>query len=315
VRTADSSPGSTTLSAQAEWSACTSKDGQHCNLGVYKSPGRSALPVTTPLGDSPAPVGSEARPVPQGSSYTRSPQLRCGPVIEGRSSSSRLVPSPTSDRADPGAFFQGAGGAVCEQAEYLLPALVLARGRQPPTGHRRAGPPVARPASICFSPDPAPPAGAVQGSGRGQGIDIDSPPLAQSAVGSRSSQYVSATALGVASTERPPKAGTQDSVSLPSGVVASQRLAPERCRLLASGLSDAVVATIQSARAVSTLALYMLKWRSFERWCAARQHDPINCALGVILEFLQQLFLSKCTWLPFQPATQALMAVLLAVTR
>ena len=70
---------------------------------------------------------------------------------------------------------------------------------------------------------------------------------------------------------------------------------PERWRLrawhlIASGLSDAVVATIQSARAVSTRALYTLKWRSFERWCAARQHDPINCALGVILEFLQQLF-------------------------
>src|SRR4029434_2407088 len=41
---------------------------------------------------------------------------------------------------------------------------------------------------------------------------------------------------------------------------------------------------------VSTRALYTLKWRSFERWCAARQHDPINCALGVILEFLQQFF-------------------------
>ena len=51
-----------------------------------------------------------------------------------------------------------------------------------------------------------------------------------------------------------------------------------------------MVATIQSARAVSTLALYTLKWRSFERWGAARQRDPVNCALGVILEFLQQLF-------------------------
>src|SRR4029434_8573446 len=100
VRAANSSPSSTTLSAQAEWSLCTSEDGQHCDLGVYKSPGRSALPVITPLGDSPALVASEACPVPQGSSYTRSPQLRCGPVIEGRSSSSRLVPSPTSDRSD-----------------------------------------------------------------------------------------------------------------------------------------------------------------------------------------------------------------------
>src|SRR4029434_8339071 len=73
----------------------------------YKPSRRSALPVTTPLGDSPAPVGSEARPFPQGSSYTRSPQLWCGPVIEGKSSSSRLVSSPTSDRTDLGAFFQG----------------------------------------------------------------------------------------------------------------------------------------------------------------------------------------------------------------
>src|SRR4029434_3395041 len=43
VRTADSSPGSTTLSAQTEWSACVSEDGQHCGLGVYKPSRRSAL--------------------------------------------------------------------------------------------------------------------------------------------------------------------------------------------------------------------------------------------------------------------------------
>src|SRR4029434_1320053 len=90
------------------------------------------------------------------------------------------------------------------------------------------------------------------------------------------------------SSERPPNAGAQDSVAPPS--VASQSLAPERCRLIASSLSDAVVATIQSGRAGSSRALYTLKWRSLERWCAARQHNPINCALGVILEFLQQLF-------------------------
>src|SRR4029434_3958182 len=91
----------------------------------------------------------------------------------------------------------------------------------------RAGPPVASPTPICFSPDPAPPAGAVQDCGRGQGIDIDSPPLAQPAVGGRSGRYVSAAALGAASTERPPNAGAQDSEAPPSGVVASQSLAPQ----------------------------------------------------------------------------------------
>src|SRR4029434_579092 len=240
VRTADSSPGSTTLSAQTEWVALSSDDGQHCALGVYKPSRRSALPVTAPLGEPPAPVGSGSRLFPQGSSYSRSPQLRDGPVVAGRPSSSRLVSTPSGDRTDLGAFFQGAGGPVCKQAEHLLPSLVLARGRQPPTGHRRAGPPVARSTPICFSPDPAPPACATQSSGRGQRIVIDSPLLAQPAVGSGSIQYVSATALGAASTERPPNAGAQDSVAPPSGVVASQSLAPWRCRLIASGLSDAV---------------------------------------------------------------------------
>src|SRR4029434_8021699 len=75
-------------------------------------------------------------------------------VSRGRPASSRLVPSPSGDRADLAAFFQGAGGHVCEQAEHLLPPLVLARGRRPPTQHRRAGPPVSEPAPICFPPIP-----------------------------------------------------------------------------------------------------------------------------------------------------------------
>ena len=157
--------------------------------------------------------------------------------------------TPSGDRADLAAFLQGPGGSVCQQTEHLLPSLVLARGRQPPTRHRRAEPTVAEPAPICVSPGSAPLAGAGQGSGRGQGIVIDSPPLAQPAVGSGSDQYVSATALGAASSERPPITGARDSLASPTRTVVSHGLAPERSRLLASGLSDAVVATIQSARA------------------------------------------------------------------
>src|SRR4029434_4001779 len=186
-------PGTATLSTQIKWSACVGEDGQHFGVGVYKPPRRSALPVTAPLGAPLAPVGSSSRPFPQGSPYSRPPQLRGGLVIKGRPSSRRLVSTPSGDRADLDAFFQGAGGPVCEQAEHLLPSLVLARGRQPPARHRRAGSPVARPTPIRFSPDSAPPAGAVQSSGRGQRFVIDSPPLAQPAVGSRSIQFVSAS--------------------------------------------------------------------------------------------------------------------------
>src|SRR4029434_6843884 len=177
----------------------------------------------------------------------------------------------------------------------------------------RAGPPVARPTPICFSPNSAPPAGAAQSSGRGQRIVIDSPLLAQPAVGSESIQYVSATALGAASTERPPNAGAQDSVA-PS--------AQDRCRLLASGLSDALVATIQSARAVSTRALYTLKWCSLNDGVLRVSMTPLTARWALFSNSYssclmrgRRLPLSKCTWLPFQPAMQALMAVLLAVTR
>src|SRR4029434_5780715 len=100
-------------------------------------------------------------------------------VIKGRPSSSRLVFTPSGDRADLAAFFPGAGGSVCKQTEHLLPSLVLARGRHPPTRHRRAELPVAEPAPICVSPGSAPPACAAQGSGRGQIIVIDSPPISR----------------------------------------------------------------------------------------------------------------------------------------
>src|SRR4029434_4729113 len=93
VRTTDGSPGSATLSAQTEWSACVSEDGQHLGGAVYTLSRRSALSVNAPLGEPPAPVSSGSCPFPQGSSYSRSPQLRGGPVVEGRPSSSRLVRS------------------------------------------------------------------------------------------------------------------------------------------------------------------------------------------------------------------------------
>src|SRR4029434_1660329 len=124
VRTASGFPGTAALSAHVKWSTCVSKDGQHFGI---------ALPVAVPLGEPLAPVGSGSHSFPQSSSYSRPPQLRGGPVIEGRPSGSRLVSTPSGDRADLAAFFQGPGGPVREQAEHLLPSLVLARGRQPPT--------------------------------------------------------------------------------------------------------------------------------------------------------------------------------------
>ena len=67
-------------------------------------------------------------------------------------------------------------------------------------------------------------------------------------------------------------------------------LAPERARLLESGLSDAVIETVQAARATSTRSLYTLKWRVFSTWCRDRGCDPLVCPIGEVLAFLQHLF-------------------------
>lgn len=51
-------------------------------------------------------------------------------------------------------------------------------------------------------------------------------------------------------------------------------LAPEREMLLALGLPEPKVATIQHARATSTRAAYSRKWQVFITWCVSHQLDP-----------------------------------------
>lgn len=63
-------------------------------------------------------------------------------------------------------------------------------------------------------------------------------------------------------------------------------LAPESDR---AGLSAQVVQTIQAARAGSTIASYKVEWLGYQRWCEERRLDPLTCAVGEILSFLQHL--------------------------
>lgn len=55
------------------------------------------------------------------------------------------------------------------------------------------------------------------------------------------------------------------------------------------GLPPSVVATIQSARAPSTLRLYDLKWRVFERQCERRELVSFQCSIPAVLFFLQEM--------------------------
>ncbi len=59
-------------------------------------------------------------------------------------------------------------------------------------------------------------------------------------------------------------------------------------RALIINLPVEVQETIASARAPATRKLYSSKWGVFESWCLARAIDPVNCPVGLVLEFLQE---------------------------
>ena len=55
------------------------------------------------------------------------------------------------------------------------------------------------------------------------------------------------------------------------------------------GLSPAVLATLQEARAPSTRALNAGRWERFSQWCATTGLSPVSCGTQGVLLFLQSL--------------------------
>lgn len=136
--------------------------------------------------------------------------------------------------------------------------MVLSGGRRPTSGHGRTG--TAGPASLCVSSSAAHSSCAEQSYGEERReLLLIAPRVAEPAMGCRVEQDVSTATMGAASTEGPTVTGERIHMASPARAVTAQGLAPERGRLLASGLSEAVVNTIQSARAPSTCSLYTLK--------------------------------------------------------
>ena len=99
----------------------------------------------------------------------------------------------------------------------------------------------------------------------------------------------SRTSLGAPSLAGPPVPGLRDSVPSISPGAQALGLAPERSELLAMGLPQSVVSTIQGARAPSTQVAYAYRWGVFQSWCNVRQVDPLSCTAPDILCFLQDM--------------------------
>ncbi|MGH0165844.1 UNVERIFIED_CONTAM: hypothetical protein FKN15_049885 [Acipenser sinensis] len=105
----------------------------------------------------------------------------------------------------------------------------------------------------------------------------------------RSEPAHSGTVVVDPATQGPSQSGSEPSVAPGPCVTSAVGLAPEQQRLSALRLSDSVIATLQNVGASSTRSQYSYKWRVFQEWCLARDHDPTSYPMSVVFQFLQDI--------------------------
>ncbi len=176
---------------------------------------------------------------------------------------------------------------MCDSSDITLSPLVLSDSSSS-AGGGCYGTHLAEAASVCLSPDRSAP-GSSRESAPGWGPSIASSPvlagLSMVLGHDFSPRWLS---VGDSRQEGSPLTGRGHDSS--PRVVEAVGVAPEGAQLIASGLSTEDVKTILQTIAPSTRKLYTLKWRLFTSWCGDCQHDPFNCPIGTVLEFLQARF-------------------------
>ena len=93
--------------------------------------------------------------------------------------------------------------------------------------------------------------------------------------------------LALASQGRPSLSGRGPNLASEPGCNAVMGLVPPQS--ISQDLSEAILETINNARAPSTRANYQQRWMFFSSWCQNRELDPVTCRVALVLLFLQSL--------------------------
>lgn len=181
---------------------------------------------------------------------------------------------------------QGRGRPVRVQGVDTLPALLLPKERRSPLGVGCSGSSVAPGSALRLSSLHSSPASSPKSSGAAGAAYIGGTYVAPHAVVLSDSASAGRAAMGAPAPEGPPLPGERSPVPPLSIGAQAGGLAPERERLLALGLPEPVVATMQHAQAPSKRAVYSHRWQMFTNWCESQQVDPY-LAPAQILRFLQ----------------------------
>ncbi|KAI2647883.1 DNA-directed RNA polymerase subunit B' [Labeo rohita] len=161
---------------------------------------------------------------------------------------------PRGGEADMESFWSSPSGSFCHEGEHAMSPLVLSSSSSSP-GAGCHGTDVAEALSVCISPDCSAP-GSSRESAPGRGVPPSSSPVLTGpslVLGPDFSPR--RLSMGDSRQEGSPLTGRGHCVPPSPGAVEALGVAPEGAQLLASGLST--------------------------------EHDPVNCPVGTVLEFLQ----------------------------
>ncbi len=219
------------------------------------------------------------------------PQYRSRHPVKTGTETQGMEAPPGGGGADMEGVRPGTSGSVCVSRDVSLSTLVLPHASScSRTG--RDGIDMAEALSICISPICSAQGSPVESSPGAGSTTSHCPAVAGQSMVPRFNIPSRRASSGAPRQEGSSVTSSGLDISPPTETVG---LASEEAQLIDSGLSTEVVETIFHSRAPFTRKRYALKWKVFTSWCSDRQLDPVNCPVGIVLEFLQDRFTAGLT--------------------
>nr|XP_054595475.1 uncharacterized protein LOC129162961 [Nothobranchius furzeri] len=273
--------------------SCPSENRQHHDCGIYKPPGGAALHAVTHTGTQTDPMVQQASPLNQSHPRPGCSESGGGSVVQRDTPVRGLETASSSGGTDLDPVRHSRSGSFCLQGECSVSSVLLPARPRRSTRRGRAGARLATGSALRFSPSGPDTIHLAEGTNPAPHSHSGGPILASHALGGGHFPAPGGPTLETAASQGPGVPSGRLDLPPSSRTAGPVGLAPEGCGLVSAELPQAVIRTIQNARAPSTRSLYDCKWRVFEAWCQGREVSPFQCPVNVILSFLQDLLDGK----------------------
>lgn len=267
--------------------ACSGADRQPLRCLSHQSPRRnevSALPQGHP--ETPL-LGTSTPGLTQGGVHPRRIESSCRSPLQVLPPTGRVEIASRGSHQFMGTLWRSPGGSLCVKGDNSLSDVVLPQLPLRTAGVRCPVPRVAGGVVVRVPSNTPDPASTEQNiSGLTQSF-VSGSTLAGKTLVSGSTAPCSRPTLASTGQIGPSFAGAGADLASQSSCSSVVGLAPPQS--LPQGLNEAVLETINNARAPSTRANYQQRWKLFSLWCKNGGLDPKTCSIASVLHFLQSL--------------------------